>query len=76
MSKSPEEWGISFIRNIGNYQPDYMCVMGLNLLPWKPNLAMCIIQGGSFTAWLRSFSRSLGRGFSVKQEASRSVAKD
>ena len=32
MSKSPEEGDISFIRNVGNYQTDYMCVMALNPL--------------------------------------------
>jgi hypothetical protein len=30
--KSPEEGGIIFIPNAGNYQPDYMGVMGLKLL--------------------------------------------
>jgi len=77
MSKSAEEGGISFIRNFGNYQPDYLCVMGLNFMPWKPNLRIyLIIQGGLFTAWPRSCSSSLGRRFSSKQETSRPVEKD
>ena len=74
MSKRPKEGGTNFIRNVGNYKPDYTCVMGLNLVPWKPNLAMRVLQSGSFTAWPRSCSRSFGCLLSVKHETSQPLA--
>jgi hypothetical protein len=72
--ENTEKGGIGFIRNVGNYQPDYMCVTCLKLSPWKRNLAKCIIQSGTFPAWPRSGPCTLGRRFSVNHEKFHPVA--